>query len=865
MDYFRQRELFDAIKNDDVKRYLDLADETVGSVRWGRFPVLSVCYLFGAKKISALCEEEYIGKNAWEELPELPELSPKFASVAGKALRLYRAEVLSPLEALLVLGETNKAKRLFAYAHPSGAQKARMQSLYAIKYGSEVRFDKDKMIVKSPPMSGAKKKKILWSALSVALVVAILVSTPFVVNVFHPFIGVETQYSEPEIDPVVPDIPVNPTPSDVVTEVRSIDEIDFSSDKSYRLIDDLVLPEKFGVEEHNCTLDGQGHTITISGDKTLFSTLRGTIKDVSFVASGTWEKDEDFAFLVGKNNGVIENVSLTVSGKMTVVAKDSGGETFLAGVALENTAVSETTGYITSCRVAYALEIAGDVAASASFAGVVTENNRVVRDCVVEGKISSVDCDLAGVCMQNAYLLYRDKNTASITQTTDAQGWSPLCAGVVLKNASGYYSTAAVRECENEGNIGVESDFDSEKEFDENTKFSVAESGGVVVANESGAVVDCKNSGKVSAKSVECVTYAGGVCALSSRGSATFSSPSISGCENAGEVQSECKKITALSAGVVALASGTLVSGSVNVAGAKISLFVADCTYGDSYSAVGGVCANGNNSSFSSCQSEGEIRAEGKVPYHYAGGLTAISSACDGCVCSVKMTVATESKEIFIGGMVGRANGSVSNAIASCDVTAEGAEVVNAGGLVGYTAMSVSSSRAEGNLSVGGTVVYAGGLVGCLGVEISGWYYYPGAVTGSVFDGAVTAIGVEKTYLGGVVGYAGERIFGEDSSGYAGTTVKNNFSVGTLTVGEGGNVGCVVGGTTKRLADEDVEKKYFGDNAYLSGAYAAFGVYLTEEGTEPGDDRGSIPYATREEIEALDGYIEGAESDVPEA
>ena len=101
----------EAIKSDDVKRYAALADGRVGSLRMGRFPVLSLFYLYDAKKLTSLYEDEYVGNNGWEELPEFPELSAKFQKVAGKALRLYQNEVVSPMEMALLVGKTGKVDR----------------------------------------------------------------------------------------------------------------------------------------------------------------------------------------------------------------------------------------------------------------------------------------------------------------------------------------------------------------------------------------------------------------------------------------------------------------------------------------------------------------------------------------------------------------------------------------------------------------------------------------------------------------------------------------------------------------------------------------------------------------------------------
>ena len=67
-------ELITCIKKDDVKTFLTFERENkLQTVRLGRFPVLSVVYLFGAKKIAAQIETRYVKVNSWtEEIEPFP-------------------------------------------------------------------------------------------------------------------------------------------------------------------------------------------------------------------------------------------------------------------------------------------------------------------------------------------------------------------------------------------------------------------------------------------------------------------------------------------------------------------------------------------------------------------------------------------------------------------------------------------------------------------------------------------------------------------------------------------------------------------------------------------------------------------------
>ena len=59
--------LLEAIEKDDVKAFAALMEQTqCGGYRLGRFPVLSVLYLYKSRKIISAFEEKFIKITAWE-------------------------------------------------------------------------------------------------------------------------------------------------------------------------------------------------------------------------------------------------------------------------------------------------------------------------------------------------------------------------------------------------------------------------------------------------------------------------------------------------------------------------------------------------------------------------------------------------------------------------------------------------------------------------------------------------------------------------------------------------------------------------------------------------------------------------------
>ena len=149
-----EESLLQAIKKDDIKAFNALMEKNSnGAYRLGRFPVLSLLYLYKSRKILSSYEAELLKISNYEELREPVEISKKFAAKAGKCLRLYWGEVVSPQEMLLILDKTKRLKRIFPLAKPSEQVKRRLQQIYSIKYSLGVRFEGDEIIIEKRPMS----------------------------------------------------------------------------------------------------------------------------------------------------------------------------------------------------------------------------------------------------------------------------------------------------------------------------------------------------------------------------------------------------------------------------------------------------------------------------------------------------------------------------------------------------------------------------------------------------------------------------------------------------------------------------------------------------------------------------------------
>ena len=81
-----EESLLRAIKKDDAKAFGALMEQTQlgGACRLGRFPLLSLMYLYRSRKLISIYEEKFLNAATYKELGEPMEISAKFASKAGK-------------------------------------------------------------------------------------------------------------------------------------------------------------------------------------------------------------------------------------------------------------------------------------------------------------------------------------------------------------------------------------------------------------------------------------------------------------------------------------------------------------------------------------------------------------------------------------------------------------------------------------------------------------------------------------------------------------------------------------------------------------------------------------------------------------
>ena len=488
-----EERLLQAIQSDDIKSFNKLMKEAqCGRYRLGRFPVLSLMYLYSSRRIISAYEDKFIRILAWKELREPAEVARLFSKKAGKCLRLYLSETVSPLEMLLILDRTKKIKALFPSVKPPEAVRLRLQAIYSVKYSLDINYSDGGIVIPRRPLSYGQKRGIIAACLGAAAAVAIAIATPITVVALSPKLA--------------------------EGEVTRLSQIDFGSQNTYTLVKNIAIPKSYSAKAINCNIIGGGNKLVLKKGASL-GVLNGKMSDVVFQTTGSpiftaltgnavlsdvtvnvnasAKVKTDSAFIAIENYGVLDGVTLNVSGTLSAVAdKNSAADELIFGGMVVSNSYSYTPllqtvdGIIQNCTVNYTnFKIKGELAANASFGGIVGVNSGVVRDCEVTGSVSADVFDLAGVCYVNNYLISGAVNNADLSQTAQTAEWYPIVGGIAIE------SSYTVENCINSGDISV---------YGQGTAIC-----GGIVARTYSQINYCLSSGNISITAPD--VYVGGI------------------------------------------------------------------------------------------------------------------------------------------------------------------------------------------------------------------------------------------------------------------------------------------------------------------------------------------------------------------
>lgn len=486
-EILQEYKIFETIKSDDLKNFSLLLTDENKNISFGRFPILSLCFLYNSKKIIKSYENILSGLQTYRFVEEPFEVYKKFQSVAKRSARLYlkNNSIVLPLEMLAILGCDKKVKKVFINYFKNENTISNLEKIYKQIKGQQFEENSNKLKIGAKRISRAEKKKLcslsIFATISIVLLCGIFGIVDSCIGT-----GIVGGYK-------------------ISSQKQLFDALE--SNSSIILKNDIYVDNPYEGEFVG-QFDGKGKTIFASGNlanQYLFRCNKGVLKNLNIVyqleESELIFKDEK-SLLCYENSGNIENVNVVFKSNSQfslIKEKSELVNTCLVGFAVKN------DGKISNCSVDMNLSALNESKeTNASICGFVSENNGTIENCRCRenSKIETQNIDICGFAVTNGIdaEILDCTNNANFLQAHKLEGWSPNVAGLVMQNYG------LIRNCRNNGELNIVS---SDEQETENNVFI----GGISTINL-GKIEHSKNESKIKVDALELSVYAGGICAV---------------------------------------------------------------------------------------------------------------------------------------------------------------------------------------------------------------------------------------------------------------------------------------------------------------------------------------------------------------
>lgn len=471
-------ELYTAIKQDDLALFSSHLDGNE-NVAIGRFPLLSLIYLYKAKRLENLYFDVLCKVENYRVVPEIFEISRKFKKYAGRALRLYTGKcIISPLEMLCILGQDGHLKKCYSKIYCDENAIENIKKIYSMRSQKSI-ATKSSIKISGRPLDGQDIRKMSLSCIFSTICIVVLIGVYALIGALNG-LGIEL------------------SPTKISSEKEFLCALD--SAQTYSLSEDIDIYNFEILSSFEGVLDGKGYTVRIHSlsSKAILNKNNGTIKNLNIIYDDnlSCEIVGRNSLLVLENNGTIRNVNITCKG-LNVSGKKSSDDTYFNGLACNN------SGEISNCNIMMSGEFLSDGNADRFVSGFVGINNGNVSNCTLEkGKISAKEVDISGIVNFNESkgVISNCSNKCELESENENENFSPNVSGIsmynygIIQNSHNYGKLSAKSACETNGN-------------------SLLYIAGICL-NNCGSIVKCLNSGDISAQSQKINIYAGGIVVI---------------------------------------------------------------------------------------------------------------------------------------------------------------------------------------------------------------------------------------------------------------------------------------------------------------------------------------------------------------
>ena len=472
------KKFFESIKKDDVKSFGFYVQEISNlNVCFGRFPVLSLLYLYKSYKILNKYEKLLLPVRKYERCEEFFEIYLKFKKVAKKSLRLYMTDdaIVYPVEMLALIDAQSVLKVNYKLLFKSVQICENLRKIYKINHKIEINADLASVMI--PYKNFNRKQKMIAFLTGLVFSIATIISSISLIFVNGKF-GLGTKGS--------------PITIKTAAELKTA----LGASMYYILENDIVLDDDTYMKDFSGVLDGNGKTVYISENGSgLVNNLSGTIKNLKLNVNAVNKKIvSNFSYFAQNSTGEIENCEIFGTFDAYVDAID---DIYLSMFVVEN------NGLIENCQTYVDVFVENAKSVNVFVAGFAGVNNSEILNVQNKAKEFVTDTvDVAGIACTNNGKISNAINNSKLYQESGKE-WHPNTSGVSITN----YGVI-----ENSSNVGEIVSVSKTETLTAGDELHVYASG--IVCENVGEVISCTNSGKILANGKIAFVFAGGIVAL---------------------------------------------------------------------------------------------------------------------------------------------------------------------------------------------------------------------------------------------------------------------------------------------------------------------------------------------------------------
>ena len=377
----------------------------------GRFPILSLCYMYhSARIVRAYAGAMQQGPRV--VLPEPVGVYRDFARLAGRALRYFAGQhtaTVEPIYMLALLGQWRVLRRYCIQNKPDEDQKALVVTLVRVAYGVTAHWQGRHPVLPPKPLPRAVRPLVLTCTVLVVVLLCVAVAS------------------------LALGIPA--------ARRLTLHE----GAQSYVLDRDVTLDGH--IDRGDMTIEGEGHTITVPmAGEAYMQSFYGTVRNCTLhIVGADLTLHDQWAVWCVANYGTWENVRVVVEGpeagwtvRVEIPKEQQADGTLTNGEYGYGLLCVDNYGTVLGCSIQGTLRWAGDGNSDAQFGAVAAHNYGTIDQVQLDATIDCDTVDVGGLVFRNEAMGSITDctllSTGSVGQNTSVFQWSPMVGGIAAIN-----------------------------------------------------------------------------------------------------------------------------------------------------------------------------------------------------------------------------------------------------------------------------------------------------------------------------------------------------------------------------------------------------------------------------------------------